>query len=112
MEEFKFRNITKSVNKERTEDNTEQITNMVRKLFAEQSFLHRRFIEAYPKLEAMKIKVKEIQVKIKENVNDVKENLVEKKDALKENIDRTTRTTKASIYLGKKKIKSKLKKKK
>ena len=109
---FNFREITKKVNNERKEDNTEQITSMVRKLFAEQSFLHRRFINAYPKLIAIKTKIKEIKDKITDNVNEVKDNLNEKKEVIKDNIERTTRTTKANIYLGKKKIKSRLKKKK
>lgn len=108
---FSFRKVTKNINSQRKEDNTEQITTMVRKLFAEKSLLHRRFINAYPKLEAIKIKVKEIQGKIKENVNEVKENISDKKDEIKESLERTTRSTKAKVYLGKKKFKSKLKKK-
>ena len=58
---FNFRKITKKVNNERKEDNTEQITSMVREIFAKQSFLHRRFIDAYPKLIAIKTKIKEIR---------------------------------------------------
>ena len=123
---FSFRKITKTVNKERKEDNTEQITGMVRKLFAEKSFLNRRFINAYPKLIAIKIKVKEIGNKIKENVNEVKDNITEKtneiKDNIKENISkgtriikislkRTTETAKTKVYLSKKKLFSKFKKK-
>ena len=108
---YGFRKVTKNINSERKEDNTEQITTMVRELFAEKSFLHRRFINAYPKLEAIKIKVKEIQVKIKENVNEVKENLNEKKVEIKNSIEETTRKTKAKVYLSKRNFKSKLKKK-
>ena len=108
---FNFRKITKKVNNERVEDNTEQITAMVRRLFAEQSFFNRRFINAYPKLVAIKTKIKEIKDKITDNVNGVKDNLSEKKEVIKDNIERTTRKTKASIYLGKKTLKKKLKKK-
>ena len=106
---FSFRKVTKNINNERKQDNTEQITDMVRQLFAEKSFLHRRFINAYPKLEAIKIKVKEIQDKIKENVNEVKENLNEKKEEIRNSIEEKTRKTK--IYLSKKSMKIILKKK-
>ena len=80
---YSFRKVTKNINNEIKEDNTEQITDMVRQLFAEKSLLHRRFINAYPKLEAIKIKVKEIQDKIKENVNEKKEEIKNMKNILK-----------------------------
>ena len=80
---FSFRKVTKKINNRQKQDNTEQITEMVKELFAEKSFLHRRFINAYPKLEAIKIKVKEIQDKIKQNVNEVKENMTSKKQEIK-----------------------------
>lgn len=109
---FNFRKVTKTINSERKEDNTEQITSMVRKVFAEKSFLHRRFINAYPKLEAIKFKVKEIQKKIKENVNEVKDNITEKKEEIKDTLEKTTRITKAKVYLSKKRIKTRFKKRK
>lgn len=108
---FNFRKVTKTINSERKEDNTEQITSMVRKVFAEKSFLHRRFINAYPKLEAIKFKVKEIQAKIKENVNEVKDNITEKKEEIKDTLEKTTRITKAKVYLSKKRIKTRFKRK-
>ena len=106
---YSFRKVTKTINNERKQDNTEQITTMVREIFAEKSFLHRRFINAYPKLEAIKIKVKEIQEKIKDNVNEVKENLNEKKEEIKNSIEETKRKTK--IYISKKSMKIIFKKK-
>lgn len=108
---FNFRKVTKTINSERKEDNTEQITSMVRKVFAEKSFLHRRFINAYPKLEAIKFKVKEIQAKIKENVNEVKDSITEKKEEIKDTLEKTTRITKAKVYLSKKRIKTRFKRK-
>ena len=102
---FNFRKITKEVNEEKREDNTEEITKMVRQLFAQKSFFNRRFVNAYPKLEAIKMKVKEIQVKIKENVDEVKENINEKKEEIKNTIEKTTRKTKVQLYLSKKNLK-------
>ncbi|MCI9063068.1 MAG: hypothetical protein HFJ17_00430 [Clostridia bacterium] len=106
---FGFRKVTKAVNQERKEDNTEQITDMVRNILTQKSFFHRRFINAYPKLIAIKTKIKEITEKITENVSDVKDTITVKKDEIKDNIEKSTRSTKAKIYLSKKKIKSKFK---
>ena len=72
-------------------DNTEQITKMVRELFAEKSFLHRRFINAYPKLEAIKIKMKEIKTKIEEATNDAKDKVSEKTEGIRNNIEQKIR---------------------
>lgn len=104
---YSFRKVTKNINNERKQDNTEQITDMVRQLFSEKSFLHRRFINAYPKLEAIKIKVKEMHDKIKENVNEVKDNINEKKEEIKNSIEETKRKK----YISKKSIKIIFKKK-
>ena len=117
---YGFRKITEKVNRERVSDNTEQITKMVRQIFSEKSFLHRRFIDAYPRIEAIKIKMKEIKNKIEdvtneakgkvtEKVNDVKEVVSEKTEVLKTNIQKGTRRAKVQIRLGKKHIVRKFK---
>ena len=106
---FSFRKVTEEVNIKRREDNTEQITQMVRELFSQKSFLHRRFINAYPKLEAIKLKMKEIKNKIDDATNDAKEIVTEKTEEIKNTIDKGTRKARAQVYLRKKHIKSKLK---
>ena len=83
-----FRKITKNVNRERREDNTEQISKMVRKLFAEKSILHRRIINAYPRVEAIKLKVKEIKEKVEKEVMETKQAINEKRENIKKNIEK------------------------
>lgn len=107
---YGFRKTTEKVNEERMGDNTEQITNMVRKLLSEKSFFHRRFINAYPKLEAIKTKMKEIKTKIEdvtndakdavlEKVNDAKDIVVEKTENIRNTIERNTKKVKIKISL-------------
>ena len=107
---FSFRKVTEEVNIKRREDNTEQITQMVRELFSQKSFLHRRFINAYPKLEAIKTKMKEIKTKIEdvtndakdavlEKVNDAKDIVVEKTENIRNTIERNTKKVKIKISL-------------
>ena len=106
---FGFRKVAEKVNKEGMADNTEQITKMVRELFAEKSFLHRRFINAYPKLEAIKIKMKEIKTKIEDVTNDAKDAVAEKTEEIRSSIEEGTRKARLTVYLGKKHIKAKFK---
>ena len=117
---YGFRKITERVNSESITDNTEQITQMVRKLLAEKSFFHRRFIEAYPKLEAIKIKMKEIKTKIEDVTNDAKDAVIdkmnnakdvviEKTGAIKNTIEKNTKKAKMKIFLGKETIKERFK---
>ncbi len=141
---YGFRKVTEKVNKEAVSDNTEQITKMVRESLAQRSFFHRRFIDAYPKLEAIKIKMKEIKTKIEDvtsdakdaviekvndakdavkdkvsdakeamidKVNGAKEVMVEKTGGLRSSIEKNTKKAKMSIYLGKKHIVKRFKKK-
>ena len=107
---YGFRRITEKVNEERIGDNTEQITKMVRKLLSEKSFFHRRFINAYPKLEAIKTKMKEIKTKIEdvtndakdavlEKVNDAKDIVVEKTENIRNTIEKNTKKAKVKISL-------------
>ena len=107
---YGFRRITEKVNEERIGDNTEQITRMVRKLLSEKSFFHRRFINAYPKLEAIKTKMKEIKTKIEdvtndakdavlEKVNDAKDIVVEKTENIRNTIEKNTKKARVKISL-------------
>lgn len=125
---FGFRKVTKNVNAKNKQDNTEQITKMVRELFSQKSFFHRRFINAYPRLEAIQIKIKEIKNKIedvkleakdvvsekteqiKSKIEDVKieakDSMNVKKEELKNNLKKGTRKAKVNLYLGKRYWKS------
>ena len=75
---YGFRTATEKINKEEKTDNTEQITKMVRELLTEKSIFHRRFINAYPSLEAIKLKMQEIKTKIEDVTNDAKDVVTEK----------------------------------
>ena len=120
-----FRKTTKQVNKRETEDNTEQITAAVKKLLSQKSILHRRLVNAYPKLQAIKIKIKEVQEKLEDATNDAKEAMAEKtveiknkiddakedaKNTLNEKKEEGVRKSKIHLYLGKKHAKATFKK--
>ena len=54
-------NVVSSINVEGSKlikDNTEEITEKVKKLLREKSWLHRRLINAYPNLKDIKVKIK------------------------------------------------------
>lgn len=72
-------------------DNTEEITNKVKEVLIGKSALHRRLINAYPKIQSIKIKIKEKKEKIKRQVEEqkiqIKENAKKHKKLLKEKID-------------------------
>lgn len=53
-------------------DNTEEMTKKVKEILQSKSVLHRRLLNAYPKLEAVKIKIKEKKREIKEQVEEQK----------------------------------------
>ena len=64
-------------------DNTEEITRKVREILQKKSALHRRLINAYPKIQAVKIKLKEKTRKIKEQIEEQKEDIIQKKGNFK-----------------------------
>lgn len=62
-------NIISSINVEENKlikDNTEEITEKVKQLLREKSWLHRRLINAYPGLKDIKVKIKKVEQKIDE----------------------------------------------
>ena len=93
-----IRNTTKVVNKENREDNTEEITKKVKEILLGKSILNRRLINAYPKLTAIKDKIKESTEELKRNVNnakeEIKDSIAEKKDNIKESIEETKKNIK------------------
>ena len=69
------------------EDNTEEITKQVREILDQKSALHRRLMNAYPKLQAVKIKFKEEKEKKKKK---------EEKKHIDENSDEEIENKKSS----------------
>ena len=75
---YGFGKTTVQVSKEGRQDNTEEITKKVREILSSKSWTYKRLINAYPKLVAIKYKIKEIQKGVKENAKEVKNNINEK----------------------------------
>lgn len=65
-------------------DNTEEITNKVKEALLNKSGLYRRLLEAYPKVQSIKIKIKEKKEEIKRQVE-------EQTDEFKENMNKQKR---------------------
>lgn len=80
---------TKKIGKEL--DNTEEITKKVKEILIDKSILHRRFINAYPKIHAVRVKIKERKQEIKKQVenqkNEIKENAKKHKEKIKQKIE-------------------------
>lgn len=72
-------------------DNTEEITKKVKEILSGKSLLHRRLLNAYPKIQSIKIKMKERQEEIKRQVteqkNEIKKNISKQKDEIKSKIN-------------------------
>ncbi len=83
-----IRKTTTDVNRVNREDNTEEITKKVREILLRQSFIQRRLVNAYPKLQALKIKVKEKIDKTKEEIGKQKEILDDKVTKAKDELNR------------------------
>ncbi|MBP3502542.1 MAG: putative ABC transporter permease [Clostridia bacterium] len=64
-------------------DNTEEITKKVRQILQEKSILHRRLLNAYPKIQAVKFKIKEQKEKIKKKGKEIQDNIEEKSNMIK-----------------------------
>lgn len=89
-----IRTTTTIVNRANREDNTEEITKKVREILLEKSFVHRRLVNAYPKLQVIKIKVKEKLDKTKDEIEKQKEVIDEKVNDAKEKINKKIKDTK------------------
>lgn len=92
-----FRKTTIKIGKEEVQDNTEQITKKVREILSQKSWGYKRLINAFPKLEAIKFKIKEITNEVRENVNEIKDNISEKTGDLKIAINDKKEEVKNSI---------------
>lgn len=73
-----IRFVKKTEKKFCTEDNTEEITKIVKQILGSKSALHRRLLNAYPNFETVKIKIKEKKEKIKEHVEEQKKEIERK----------------------------------
>ena len=75
------------ISKEYKEDNTEEITKKVRNvLLSGKSFTQKRLLNAYPKLQAIRLRVKEKIKQTKTEIEKQKEKMDQKIDYAKENI--------------------------
>lgn len=83
---------TKNINMNNRNDNTEEITKKVKEILLGKSFAHRRLINAYPKIEMLKIKVKEKITETKraidETIDKTKDKIDKKKDEIQGKIKR------------------------
>lgn len=66
---------TKKISKENIKDNTEEITQKVKEILLSKSKLHKRLLNAFPKIESLKSKIKE---KAKNTINKAKNKEEEK----------------------------------
>ena len=92
-----FRKTTIKVEKEEAHDDTEQITKKVREILAQKSWGYKRLIDAFPRLETIRIRIKEITEEVKENVNELKDNINEKAEGFKNTINDKTEIMKNTI---------------
>lgn len=72
-------------------DNTEEITKKIKEVLTQKSALHRRLLKAYPKLEAVKLKIKEkkeeIKQQVEEQTREIKKQIKNQKDGIKQQIE-------------------------
>ncbi len=106
---FGFRKTTVIASKEKTSDNTEEMTKKVKELLMQKSFLYRRIVNAYPKFVAIKSRIAEIKDEIEDNINEVKENINEKKTEVITSINEKAKEVNENISNKKNKVKMKIK---
>ena len=78
-------------------DNTEEITKKVKEVLQNKSVLHRRLLNAYPSLEAVKIKIKEKKEEIKEKVEEQREEFTNKVEKQKKEFENKVENQKREI---------------
>ena len=72
-------------------DNTEEMTEKVKAVLETKSPLHRRLVKAYPKLQAVKVKIKEKKEQIKEQIVEQKKEIEDKAKKVEEKVENTTK---------------------
>ena len=78
-------------------DNTEEITKKVKEVLQNKSMLHRRLLNAYPSLEAVKIKIKEKKEEIREKVEEQREEFTNKVEKQKKEFENKVENQKREI---------------
>ena len=78
-------------------DNTEEITKKVKKVLQNKSVLHRRLLNAYPSLKAVKIKIKEKKEEVKEKVEEQCEEFTNKVEQQKKEFENKGENQKREI---------------
>lgn len=73
-------------------DNTEEITRKVKETLIGKSALYRRLLSAYPKIQAIKVKIKEKQEELKRQVQEQTDELKESVNKQKEEIKKKIKT--------------------
>ena len=72
-------------------DNTEEITKRIKEVLMQKSPLHRRLANAYPKLETVKLKIKEkkeeIKQQVEEQTREIKKQIKNQKEEIKQQIE-------------------------
>lgn len=91
-------------------DNTEEITKKVKETLIGKSALYRRLLNSYPKIQAMKVKIKEKQEEIKrqvqEQTDEIKENVKKQKKEIQKKIEIMADNQKENKKIRRKKKKS------
>lgn len=87
-----IKDASKNINFNNKNDNTEEITKKVKEILLSKSFAHRRLINAYPKIEMLKIKVKEKIAETKkvidETIDKTKNEIDKNKDEIQDKLKR------------------------
>ena len=63
------------------------LKNSFKQILQEKSILHRRLINAYPRIQAVKFKIKEKKEKIKKQGKEIQDNIEERSKMIKEAIE-------------------------
>lgn len=89
-----FTKTVKTINVGKIKDNTEEITKKVREVLIGKSFFNKRFMEAYPNLQA---KIKEKARQIAQKAKEVKTEMSDKVESMKEKITQSASEIKDNI---------------
>lgn len=101
-----FTKTAEQVGQEEKQDNTEEITKKVKEILTNRSWMHRRLINAYPTVQTIKYKIKEIKDTVKESALEVKDNINEKAKEVKNNINDKKESVKNTLNEKKEEMKT------
>lgn len=78
-------------------DNTEEMTAKVKEVLQNKSPLHRRLLNAYPKLQAVKVKIKEKKEQIKEQIVEQKKEIEDKAKEVEKRVEDKTKKVEEKV---------------